>query len=105
MSEFMTEELKEWPIERKKLSDLKPASYNPRVISVSAKTGLSASLEKFGIVQPIVWNKRTGNIVGGHQRCKVLIESSVEETDVVVVDLSDEEEIALNIALNNLWII
>jgi DNA modification methylase len=53
------------------------------------------------MVQPIVWNKRTGNVVGGHQRLKVLIEKGLTEIDVVVIDLDDNDEVALNVTLNN----
>jgi DNA modification methylase len=85
----------------KKLADLKPAGYNPRHISPPAYAGLKASIERFGLVEPVVWNRRTGNIVGGHQRLKVLQEQDVKETIVVVVDLPETEEKALNVTLNN----
>ena len=88
-------------IQRKKLDDLSPADYNPRKISAEAYSGLGASINRFGLLSHIVWNKRTGNIVGGHQRYKQLLEMGEEETDVVVVDLDDNEEVALNITLNN----
>ena len=91
----------EWPIERMALADLNPAEYNPRSISEKNLAGLTSSIEKFGMVEPIVWNKRTGKIVGGHQRHKVLSEAGVKETDVVVIDLDESEEVALNITLNN----
>ena len=88
-------------IKTKKLSDLKPAPYNPRTISDKAMAGLRASIERFGIVEPIVFNKRTGHIIGGHQRLKVLEEQGIKSTRVVVVDLSKKEEKALNVTLNN----
>jgi DNA modification methylase len=50
----------------------------------------------------LVWNKRTGNLVGGHQRLKVLVASGATEVDVSVVELSLEREKALNIALNKI---
>ncbi|MCK9629767.1 MAG: ParB N-terminal domain-containing protein [Bacteroidales bacterium] len=84
-----------------KLKDLKPAMYNPRTISEDAFSGLGKSLERFGILANIVWNRRTGNIVGGHQRYKQLRERGIDETDVIVVDLDDTEEVTLNIALNS----
>lgn len=93
--------MSDWPIEKKKLSELTPAEYNPRTMTEKAKSGLEKSVDRFGFVEPIVWNKRTGNIVGGHQRYKVLVSKGVEETDVVVVDLDKDEEIALNITLNS----
>jgi len=88
-------------IARMKLEDLTPAEYNPRRISDEAFTGLGNSITRFGILSQIVWNKRSGNIVGGHQRYKHLLEMGETETDVVVVDLDDNEEVALNITLNN----
>ena len=86
---------------RMKLSELKPAEYNPRKISDKALTGLGKSMERFGNMVPIVWNKRSGNIVGGHQRYKTLTDAGEAETDVVVVDMDGNEEMALNIALNS----
>lgn len=88
-------------IEKKKLKDLNPATYNPRRISDQALKGLGASIERFGCVELIVWNKRSGNIVSGHQRFKVLQKQGVTETEVVVVDLNDIEEKALNVTMNN----
>lgn len=88
-------------IETKRLLELDPAPYNPRTISPVALEGLRHSVERFGLVEPIVWNKRSGNVVGGHQRLKVLQGLGETETQVVVVDLDDTEEKALNVALNN----
>jgi DNA modification methylase len=88
-------------IERRKVADLVPADYNPRNISERALAGLSESVRRFGLVQPIIVNERTGNVVGGHQRRKTLVAEGVAETDVVVVDLDVAEERALNVALNN----
>jgi len=88
-------------VRRVKLLDLNPAAYNPRKISETAMDGLSTSIDQFGLLSLIVWNERTGNIVGGHQRFKKLVEDGETETDVVVVDLSEDEEVALNIVLNN----
>ncbi|MGA8575964.1 MAG: DNA methyltransferase [Candidatus Cybelea sp.] len=80
---------------------LRPAPYNPRRIDRAAMAGLTKSMERFGDVQPIVWNQRSGYIVGGHQRLKVLKRTKVQEAAVVVVDLDETEEKALNVALNS----
>ena len=93
--------MKDWPVRRMSLDELAAAPYNPRVISEKAKGGLARSLGRFGCVEPVVWNERTGNLVGGHQRVEVLREAGESEVDVVVVDLDDQEEVALNITLNN----
>lgn len=84
-----------------RLADLEGAPYNPRTISPEALTGLGESVRRFGLVQPVIWNRRTRRIVGGHQRVKALAAQGVVETDVVVVDLPEGEEKALNLALNS----
>ncbi|GLI52146.1 adenine methyltransferase [Tepidanaerobacter syntrophicus] len=90
-------------IEKIKIEKLNPAEYNPRK---DLKPGdpeyekLKNSILTFGYVEPVLWNKRTGNIIGGHQRYKVLVELGEKEIDCVVVDMDSENEKALNIALN-----
>ena len=88
-------------IESKAITDLMPAPYNPRTISAEALAGLRGSVERFGLVEPVVWNRRTGHVVGGHQRLKVLQAMGETSTQVIVVDLPEVEEKALNIALNS----
>ena len=50
----------------------------------------------------MVWNRRTGFVVGGHQRLKVLLDMGETEIDCVVVDLEPAKEKALNLALNRI---
>lgn len=92
-------------IEKMKVTDLIPADYNPRLDLQSGDKEyekLKRSIQEFGYVDPVIWNERTGVVVGGHQRLKVLQELGYEEIDVSVVDLSDEQEKTLNIALNKI---
>ena len=89
-------------IRRMPISQLHPAGYNPRKESKLLHDKLKASLTEFGYVEPIAWNARTGRVVGGHKRLEVLRELGYEEVDVVVVDLPEEKEKALNVALNRL---
>jgi len=62
---------------------------------------LARGIREFDCVEPLVWNQRTGYLVGGHQRLKILRERGDREVSVSVVDLSPERERALNILLNN----
>ena len=84
---------------------LAPADYNPRK---DLKPGdpeyekLKRSLSEFGYVEPVIWNKTTGHVVGGHQRLKVLIDTGVTEVECVIVEMSEEKEKALNVALNKI---
>lgn len=87
-------------IESIKISKLKAAPYNPRTSTAKQEDNLKASLEKFGVVEPVVYNKQTGNIVGGHFRVRELKKMGVKEVPCVVVDLSIDDEKELNIRLN-----
>lgn len=83
------------------LADMK-APYNPRKIRKDAQDRLTTSLDEFGQVEPLVCNRRTGHIVGGHQRVEAALNLDEDaELFVVWVDLDLDEEKALNVMLNN----
>jgi ParB-like chromosome segregation protein Spo0J len=86
----------------KKVADLKYAPYNPRRISEEELGRLEQSMKKYGCADLIVWNERTGYVVGGNQRLIILNRNKVPAISVVVVNLSLEEEMALNVALNKI---
>lgn len=92
-------------IEKMDISRLNPAEYNPRK---DLKPGdseyekLKRSMEQFGYVEPVVWNKSTGKVISGHQRLKILVDMGKKEVDCVVVEMDEEKEKALNIALNKI---
>jgi ParB-like chromosome segregation protein Spo0J len=74
---------------------LNPAAYNPRIDLQPGDPDyekLLASIEEFGYVDPIIWNERTGNVVGGHQRLKILIHLGYTEIDCVVVNMDEIRE-------------
>lgn len=90
---------------KQKINKLIPADYNPRK---DLKPGdseyekLKRSIHEFGYVDPIIWNKQTGHVIGGHQRLKILQDEGLTEVDCVVVDFDEAKEKALNIALNKI---
>jgi len=87
------------------IDSLKEAEYNARIKLEPEDReyqDIKKSLEDFGYVEPIVWNKRTGNIVGGHQRVQVLKDLGYTEVEVSVVDLSLKDEKQLSLALNRI---
>lgn len=86
------------------IEQLVPAPYNPRLglkPTDPAYRKLEASLREFGLVEPLIWNERTGHVVGGHTRLSILRKLGVKDVPVSVVQMSDEREKALNIVLNN----
>ena len=92
-------------IQKISVSQINPAPYNPRVDLTPedpAYQELEKSMTNLGYVDPIVWNCQTGNLVGGHQRFKILVNQGLTEIDVSVVDLPLEKEKMLNIALNKI---
>lgn len=92
-------------IEKLKTELLIPADYNPRK---DLKPGdseyekLKRSIERFGYVEPVIWNKTTSHVVGGHQRLKVLLDMGITEVECVVIEMDEDKEKALNIALNKI---
>jgi hypothetical protein len=85
-------------------SQVKNASYNPRVMSEAALRKLRAGIKKLGFLGPPIWNRASGNIVGGHQRMKVMDQlqgTRDYSLKVAAVDLSEAEEKEANILLNN----
>lgn len=85
-------------------SKINLAVYNPRVISDAAKKTLRKGMDRFGLVIPLTWNERTGNLVSGHQRIADI--DGREKTlnyslTVAVVNVDENTERELNVFLNN----
>lgn len=91
--------------EVKRIADMNRAAYNPRVDlqpEDEEYQTIERSLKRHGLVQPIVWNRRTNTVVSGHQRLTVLEAQGETEVTVSVVDLDDIQEKELNVALNKI---
>lgn len=85
-------------------SQIHNAEYNPRIMDEDAKKRLRKSIRSSGLVSALTWNRRTGNLVGGHQRLQQLdaLEKSADyELTVCVIDVDEREEARLNVQLNN----
>jgi hypothetical protein len=87
--------------ERRRIADLIPAPYNPRRITEAALNGLMDSIGRFGQVQDIVVNERSGYVIGGHQRAVAMATMGHTECWVTFVDLDETAEKQLNVALNS----
>jgi len=88
-------------IQEIQLSSIKPCPSNPRDITGDALAGLRASLEKFGYIDLLIINKRNMEIVGGHQRFKVLQEAGAQSVTCIMVDVDDMMQQTMNVTLNN----
>lgn len=90
-------------IEKISIDKIKPAEYNPRLDLQPGDEKyehIKNSIESFGYIDPIIWNKTTGNLVGGHQRYKILKQLGYTEIEAVIVEFDEDKEKAANMAVN-----
>ncbi len=78
------------------------ADYNPRTIDPESAANLELGLEAFGCVLPIVVNRRTKKVVGGHQRISVAEGAGLATLPVRFIDVDELTEKRLNLALNKI---
>lgn len=92
-------------IQIKKIEELSPAPYNPRKVLQSEDKeyqDIKRNIQNFGLVVPLIVNKRTGYLVNGNQRLNVLKDLGYKEVEVNVIDVDIETEKALNVALSRI---
>ena len=85
------------------ISDLNAAEYNPRELTKQDRQDLEASLNKFGLVDPIIVNTYPGReniIVGGNQRVKLWSEFGHTTVPTLEVYVNEADERELNVRLN-----
>ncbi len=80
-----------------KLADVQPHPRNPRQGDVGA---IAASMERFGVYQPIVVQRSTGYILAGNHRWKAAAALGAKTIPVVYQDVTDEEALAILVADN-----
>ena len=90
-------------IEKRKISELIRAEYNPRKITKIQLQDLKDGIDEFSLVLPLVVNEnpdRKNIIIGGHQRLKIWEDLGHTEVDCSIVNLPLDKEKKLNIKLN-----
>jgi hypothetical protein len=84
------------------ITEIKGAVYNPRKIHPQKYKSLKKSIEKYGVLEPILVNKRTGmTIVSGHQRVRAATELGIDTIMANIIDVDENEEKIINIGMNN----
>ena len=79
------------------------AEYNPRELTKDQHKQLTDSINRFGLVDPLIINThkdRANILVGGHQRLKIAKELGFKDVPCVEVDLTLDKEKELNVRLN-----
>lgn len=89
-------------------SQIREAPYNPRIMGEGQEKRLRKAIEKHGLIGTLFWNRRTGNLVAGHQRLKQVdflegypAKTAEYEIRVTALDVPEREEKQLNVILNN----
>jgi hypothetical protein len=85
------------------IKELKPNKQNPRQIKEADYLRLKESIEKFGLIDPIIVNsnkKRKNVVIGGHMRLRVASELAYATVPVIYLDLTLPKEKELNLRLN-----
>lgn len=89
-------------------SQIAEAPYNPRVIGEGQEKRLRRAIQAHGLIGTLFWNRRTGNLVAGHQRLRQLdalegypVKTADYEIRVTAIDVPEREEKQLNVLLNN----
>ncbi len=86
------------------ISELRPSDYNPRKWNEAQIVALKESLQRFGVLDPLICNSALGReniVIGGHFRLKVAKDMGLKEMPVVYVNIPEiEREKELNIRLN-----
>lgn len=89
----------------KKIREMERAAYNPRVTLRPGDIeyeNLQRSITDYGLIIPVIWNRKTNRVVSGHQRLTVLENLGEKLVDVSVVDLDEMQEKQLVVALNKI---
>jgi ParB-like chromosome segregation protein Spo0J len=90
-------------VEHVKPGSLNPAAYNPRrEMTAHEMTSLRASIREYGLVEPIVVQKKGRVVIGGHQRLKAAIAEGLKTVPAVFLDVTDRRAKILNLALNKI---
>lgn len=82
------------------LKSIKPAEYNPRILTKEEYAGLKASLETFGQVENLIVNK-DGTLISGHQRFQVMSDLGWATAACLQLDVDKRTEKKLNVTMNN----
>lgn len=91
-------------IQNIKVEKLNAAPYNPRKWDAGATKQLTESIQRFGLIDPIIVNgarDRKNIVIGGHFRLKIAKDLGYKEVPVVYLDIPEiEKEKELNLRLN-----
>lgn len=85
------------------VTNLTVADYNPRVINENSFKKLKESIQKFGIIKPLIINGDNNTLTAGHQRIKALKDLRIKFAPVIKLqNISKSDEIMFNLFHNSI---
>ena len=87
------------------LDDYVDSPYNPRIMFKEGDPvfeSLSQSIDEFDCLQPLIVNTRTGHIISGHLRKRVLKSKGIDKAEAYVVDFDIIKEKAAGSLFNKI---
>lgn len=84
------------------VDQLRPDPGNPRSMSDADLETLTRSIREWGVVDPIIVQRGTLRVIGGHQRVIASRRAGVRSVPVILLDITDERARMLNLALNRI---
>ncbi len=98
----MTSPSSQLQVQHININELKASEFNPRTWSDHQLAKLRESIEKFGVVDPLIVNthsSRKNIVIGGNMRLHALRELKYTEVQVVELHLTERKERELNLRL------
>ena len=89
-------------IEEVEIGELRANGFNPRRISDAELEALTRSVQKFGLVDPIIARREDRAVIGGHQRLLAARRLGAASVPVIFLDVSADQAKLLNLALNRI---
>lgn len=90
-------------IENYDISKLIPADYNPRKLENDKFEKLKESIQKFGIIKPLIINGANGILTAGHQRTRAIKAVGLKFAPVIRINgINVQDEIRFNLFHNSI---
>ena len=84
-------------LKKLKINDIAPASYNPRFLDKEAAKALEESIDRLGLIKPILVRDENMTIIAGHQRTKSAKKLGHKEVlAYIIAGVGKQDEVRFN---------
>ena len=87
------------------LEQLQPDPHNPRIMKEDAFKGLVKSLQSFGDISGITYNRKTKHLIAGHQRREALLAiGGLDKAEIEITKTFEKATPKGTVALGTIWV-